>query len=293
MDVITAVDAGTSSIRAVLFDLSGAILAIHSYSYSPRFLSDGRVRQSPDTWQQGLISVCSEAAVTCRENGYTPLCVSLTGQRASVLPIGADNRPIGEAIMWQDKATSEECDEIGRRLSAREVFETTGLRIDSYFSAPKILWLRNHTPGVFKAASKFVGVQDYITYLVTGEFCTDFSQASRTLLFDLHALEWSEHILGELSIPVAALPHALPAGSCAGVTANVFEARTGFRSGVPVILAGGDQQVAAVGMGVFEPGIAEANTGTGSFLITPVDTPALDPEMRALCSVSAVAGRWV
>lgn len=293
MDIVTAVDAGTSSIRAVLFDLSGSILAIHSYSYSPRFLSDGRVRQSPETWEQGLISVCTEAAATCEHNGYTPLCVSITGQRASVLPFGADNRPLTDAIMWQDKSTAAECDEIARRVPAMEVFETTGLRIDSYFSAPKILWLRNHMPEVFEGASRFLGVQDYITYLVTGEFSTDFSQASRTLLFDIHRLEWSSHLLTHLSIPVDMLPHAVPAGSSAGVTASGFCAKTGFRAGVPVILAGGDQQVAAVGMGVVEPGMAEANTGTGSFLITPVNAPALHPEMRTLCSVSAVAGQWV
>lgn len=293
MDIIVALDVGTSSIRSVLFNMSGSIEAVHSYSYSPNFLSGGRVRQAASTWEQGLTSIFTKTAATCKEKGLIPTCVAITSQRASVIPVGSDNQPLADAIMWQDKSTSEQCDQILARFSSKEIYKRTGLRVDSYFSAPKILWLQSREPEIYKASSRLLGVQDYVSYLVTGEYFTDYSQASRTLLFNITNLSWDEDILRELSISPDKLPQAVPPGTRISGTSSAFQKKTGFPADVPVILAGGDQQVAALGMGVIEPGRAEANTGTGSFLITPIDTPIFHPEMRTLCSAAAIPNRWV
>lgn len=292
-EVIVALDVGTSGIRAVTFASDGEVLGSHHHRYAPQFHSDGRVRQDPNTWFEGTNQVLAGVAADAVGSGHRLVALSVASQRASVIPVGPEAQPLMDALMWQDKSTGPECELIGQRLSVEQTYATTGLRIDPYFPASRIVWLQRHRPDIFARTSRFLGVQDLVTSFLCGEQVTDHSQASRTMLFDISRWAWDQEILGALGIPMDKLPPSVAPGSEVGRTTDALESSCGFPPGVPVILAGGDQQVAALGMGVIEPGAAEANTGTGSFVLTPANEPLLDEQRRTLCSVAAIPGRWI
>ncbi len=292
-EVIVALDAGTSSLRGVAYEPTGKRRAGASFPYTPEYHPDGRVRQATSNWVDALDEVLSALSDDLTRQKLKPLCVSLTSQRASVIPVDRKGTAAAFALMWHDRSTADECRHIREVFDERELYHTTGLRVDSYFSAPKIVWLRNHDPETFSESAKLLGVQDFIAYLLTGEVVTDHTQASRTLLFDISSRRWDEAILAGLGVSQEKLPELVAPGTAIGNTSAELSARCGFPSGVPVILAGGDQQVAAVGMGVIEPENAAANTGTGSFVVAPLDAPAFHPDLRTLCSCAAVPDMWI
>jgi len=293
VDIILTLDVGTSNIRCLAFDSSGRILAKSAYDYAPTYHTNGQVRQSADDWRTGTGDVIFRTVRSLGEDAKYISALSLTSQRASLLPIDAEGNPLYEAIMWHDKTTTRQCADIADRIGMEEVYGKTGLRIDSYFTAPKILWLRDNEAELYDLAACFMGVQDYVAYLLTGNRVTDYSQASRTLLFNIREQRWDDEILTALEIEESRLPELVLPGSVCGYIIPEFAERTGIPVRTPVVLAGGDQQVAAVGMGIFDRNTAEVNTGTGSFVLTLTDEPMFHPEMKTLCSYSAVPGHWV
>ncbi|WP_319561003.1 FGGY-family carbohydrate kinase [Marispirochaeta sp.] len=293
MQTIYTLDVGTSSIRGTLYTLNGEERFSQSYTYSPRFLNDGRVRQSTEDWDTGIRCILSACGDYLQKNRTEVLAVSLTSQRASVVPVDVHGEALDDVFMWQDKTTSSQCAVIQKTVSAEDVYKITGLRIDPYFSAPKILWYREHKADVYTAADKFLGVQDYVAFVLTGNFVTDYSQACRTMLLDVSSREWSRTMLEACSIEADQLPELVSPGTIIGTLSAALAQETGFPQDTKVILAGGDQQVAALGMGVIHEGSVEANTGTGSFMITPASAPLFHPEARTLCSIAAIPGQWV
>jgi sugar (pentulose or hexulose) kinase len=293
MKTVLTLDVGTSSARGTLFSIRGERLCSASHAYAPDYYNDGRVRQSPSSFSTAVLDVLTRCSGYNEKQGSSLLGISLTSQRASVIPVDREGRALCDTVMWQDKTSHRECDEIKVRAGGKEVYAVTGLRIDPYFSAPRIMWLRNNEPDLFAAAATFMGVQDYVAFTLTGRRVSDHTQGCRTLLMDVGNLCWSRRMLEVCSIEEDRLPELLPPGSVAGTILPEIAGATGIPAGTPLFLAGGDQQVAAVGMGVLDPGSVEANTGTGSFMITPVQKPLFHPEERTLCSVSAVPGQWV
>ena len=173
------------------------------------------------------------------------------------------------------------------------MYRRTGLRVDPYFSAPKMMWLREERPEIYAAAEKLIGVQDYVVYLLTGAYVTDWSQACRTMLMNISSFSWDKDMLKISGISAAKLPELRPPGSTAGSLDGAMAKATGLAAGIPVIVCGGDQQCAALALNILRPGYAEANTGTGSFVIAYSEAPQFDDECRTLCSAAAVPGKWI
>ncbi|MHA2150112.1 MAG: FGGY family carbohydrate kinase, partial [Candidatus Thorarchaeota archaeon] len=170
---------------------------------------------------------------------------------------------------------------IEREVSQDAVYSITGLTVDPYFSAPKILWIKQNEASVFKDADKFLLVHDYLIYRLSDEFVTDYSNASRTMLFDVRRATWSERILDEFGIPEEKLPRTVAAKE------------TGLKVGTPIVAGGGDQQCAALGVGVVKEGMLKSTTGTGTFLLAHSKTVRLDPGLRVLCSRHVVPNSFV
>lgn len=293
MKPIIALDTGTSSIRALTYSPRGELLHSASHSYGPTYHPSGEVRQSPSDWESGAKKVLTEAASFLHEKGLSAEAISVTSQRASLISVGAKGEPLHDAIMWHDKTTIPQCRKMSEAIPMEVVYQKTGLRIDSYFSAPKLLQLRDKAREIFDTAHFFLGVQDYVILKMTGERVSDYSQASRTLLFNLKTQSWDVEILRALDFDENKLPRLVAPGSICGYICREFSTETGLKEGTPVVAAGGDQQVAAIGMGIFNRETAEVNTGTGSFVLTLVDEPVFHPEMKTLCSYSAIADKWV
>lgn len=293
LDTIIVIDVGTSSLRSSVASLGGAILFTASRGYSPVFLGGARVEQDAETWRTALFETLTEAAAFAGGKGHKVLALSLTSQRASIIPVDSEGNALRPAFMWQDKRSVAECGRIRERMSMEAIYEKTGLRIDPYFSAPKIKWIQNHEPDIYRRTAKFIGVQDWVAFALTGRFVTDASQACRTMLMDIRARSWDRGLLDSIDLDESRLPEIVQPGSAGGALTDSAAARVGLPSGTPVILAGGDQQNAALALNVLTPGTVKATAGTGSFMIAFAEKPHLDPKMRTLCSCAADPDAWV
>lgn len=292
-DTILALDIGTSGARAVLFALDGTPQGTAYREYRSHFRTPTVIDHDPQTWLNAVDAAVPEVL---HQTGTAPesvLAVAVTSQRATIMPVDAEGRPLAPAILWQDKRTLPQCVQIEQTVGAAEIYARTGLRIDPYFSLPKLLWFQQERPELFRRTHRFLTVHDLVIHHLTGRFRTDWTQASRTMLFDVDHLRWDEELASRFGLDAELMPEALPPGAAAGGLTPEAAAWLGLRAGIPVVMAGGDQQAAAIGLGVIAPGLAKVTTGTGSFVVAPVGAPYRDPQRRVLCSASAVAGAWI
>jgi xylulokinase len=292
-EFLVAIDAGTTGCRTVIFGLDGSIIS-HAYEEYPSiFPSPSWVEQDALAWWKAICSTARTAMKKSRIQAHNIRGISVTNQRETIVPVDSQGEPLRKAIVWQDRRTTEECAEIVSNIGVDEIYAQTGLTVDPYFSAPKILWIKNNEPEIFSKAHKFLLVHDYITMKLSGEFVTEHSNASRTMLFDIRKLDWSDKICDALEIPSEKMPALNPSGKVVGEVPLKVSKETGFATGTPVITGAGDQQAAAVGVGVTEAGRVKATTGTGTFILAFLNEPKYDKKRRVLCSCHAVPGKWV
>ncbi|MGX7092572.1 FGGY-family carbohydrate kinase [Hutsoniella sourekii] len=293
MKHIIAVDVGTMSMRAGIYDEKGDNLSSSTYEYSSIYLPEGHVEQDPNDWKKALEFVLSEVGIYAHNNNIDIDAISVTSQRASVIPIDKYGNTLYNAVTWQDKRSIPINDRILSEYSLQDLYHKTGLRSNPYFSMPKMMWFKEEAPLIYQKTYKLIGVQDYVIYLLTGEFKTDTSQAARTMLMNIKTFEWDEEMLNISGIERRLLPDLMPVGSIAGGLQDHVSDYSKLAEGIPIIMAGGDQQNAALALNVLSEGKAEANTGTGSFIIAHTDKPVFDDEARVLCSASAMPGKWI
>lgn len=291
MKGIITVDIGTTSMRAILYDADARIVHLDQRQNLPEFCSDGRVEQDPAAWRALLPDVLGGCATAAKARGLEPACIAMTAQRSSVIPIDAEGMPLHPAIMWQDGRTAG----LARAMEAHDrfVYERTGLRISPVFSALKMTWLRRNRPDIWDRTHKLLGVQDWALYLLTGRCVTDATFGSRTNLLNLERRSWDPDLLSLFEVEPRMLCELVAPGSVVGGLTPAMAAATGLTGGLPVVSAGGDQQCAALGLGLFSSERAVSNTGTGSYLIGHADRPVLDRDMRLACNVSAVPGAYI
>ncbi len=293
MEYIITIDVGTMSMRAIIYDIKGTSLFTSSFEYHAIFLPEGLVEQNPNDWKEALHYTLKEAAKYVKEKGITISAIAVTSQRASVIPVDLEGNPLYNAVTWQDKRSVTICEELLEKISLYKIYKKTGLRANPYFSLPKMLWFKQKAPEIYSKTYKLIGVQDYVIHLLTEEFKTDWSQAARTMLMDISTFQWDRELLSIAGIDESLLCELCPPGSIAGELKEDLAEITGLKQGIPVIMAGGDQQNAALALNILSPGKAEANTGTGSFVIAYSNKPVFDKKCRILCSASAIPGKWI
>ncbi|HYZ16714.1 MAG TPA: glycerol kinase GlpK [Candidatus Acidoferrum sp.] len=269
MSVILALDQGTTSSRAIVFDRDGAIVAFDQREFPQRFPQPGWVEHDPEAIWESQYATAVGALRNARVTAADVAAIGMTNQReTTILWDRATGKPVANAIVWQDRRTAALCEELKADGFEQLVTETTGLLIDPYFSATKIRWLLDHVEGLRARAEAgeiaFGTVDSWLIWKLTAgkRHVTDVTNASRTLLFDIHALRWSDELLAALDIPASILPEVLP--SCAD-----FGTAEAELFGGPIAIAGvaGDQQAALVGQVGFEEGLAKSTYGTGSFVV--------------------------
>jgi glycerol kinase len=291
MKGVISVDIGSTSMRAVLYDAQGRARHAEQRACAPDYGPGGRVEQDARAWQDGLATLLSACAGAAATHGVEPACLSITAQRSSVLPVDAAGTPLHPALMWQDTRSAG----LARTLDdcTARVYQHTGLRISPVFSALKMAWLRRERPEVWRATHKLLGVQDWVLWLLTGHFVTDHSLASRTNLLNLDTREWDAEMLALFEVPRSMLCDLVAPGAIVGGLTTAMARGTGLRAGLPVVSAGGDQQCAALGLGLLSATHAVANAGTGGYVIGHAAQPLHDPQMRISCNVSAAPGAYI
>lgn len=290
---LAAIDAGTGGCRTVIFDENGTEVSLAYREYGIFQPSPTRVEQNASEWWNAVCRTSREAIRKSKINTKDIAGISVTNQRETIVPVDKKGTPLRNAIVWQDRRAVKECDWLRGNAGPDAIYRTTGLAIDPYFSLPKIMWVRKHERKNFDRAHRFLLVHDFIIHKLCGEFLTDWSNASRTMLFDINKSAWSDEISELTKIPLEKMPDAKPSGSFAGRLSEQSAHATGFAERTPVITGGGDQQCAALGVGVVEKGKVKATTGTGTFILAHLEKPLREPERRLLCSCHAVPKKWV
>ncbi|MFX0020871.1 MAG: FGGY-family carbohydrate kinase [Candidatus Hermodarchaeota archaeon] len=287
---VAALDLGTTGCRTFIFDLSGTIIASDYQEWQSYYPSPSFVEQDANVWWNSIKITIENAIKKSGIDKTDIVSLSVTNQRETIVPVDNDGNPLHNALVWQDRRTIDQVEYIKNKIGIDKIYETTGLTIDPYFSATKILWFKDEKPEIYKKAHKFLLVSDFIIHKLTGNFITDFSNASRTMLFDINKLQYSDDIASELEIDLDKMPDALKSGVDIG---EIETDDTFFDKKTLVITGAGDQQSAALGVGVVSPGDIKCTTGTGSFILAYLSKPNFDPMKRVLCSCHAIPGVWV
>lgn len=290
---IAVVDVGTTSVRVSLLDASGSTLTVQQNSAPPTYGSAGFAEQNPTSWPQTVLRLLRHVVATCRNAEHQVVAVAVTAQRSSVIPLDAADHPLRDAIMWQDTRPHAICQELKNHegLEAR-IYRKTGVRILSVFSAPKIMWIARHEPDIATMAARYVGVQDLVLHALTGRFVTDRTFAGRSLLYDVHTRDWDDELLNIFQVSRSTLSDLVNPGDIIGGITEEVAQQTGLSPGIPVITAGGDQQCAALGMGLTSTDRLVINTGTGSYVLGLADAPKTDEKMRFFSNPAATPAHF-
>ena len=264
-----ALDSGTTSNRCILFDRAGRIVSVAQREFTHYFPQPGWVEHDANEIWATLLGVAVEAMQMAGAAAADIAAIGITNQRETTIVWDkATGEPVHHAIVWQCRRTSEYCDELRARGLTARFREKTGLVLDAYFSATKLHWLLENVPGVRERAAKgellFGTVETWLIWKLTGgrAHVTDYSNASRTMLFNINTLDWDEEILAELNIPRSMLPKPLPSSGLLGTTDPSL-----LGGEIPITGAAGDQQAALFGQTCFQPGEAKNTYGTGCFLL--------------------------
>ncbi len=266
---VLSIDQGTTGSRAFVFDARGRVAASAYQEFKQYYPKPGWVEHDAEEIWQSVEAVIRKAVKRSRINPKAIAAIGITNQReTTVIWDRRTHKPCHRAIVWQCRRTAEAC---GRLKKHGALFRrTTGLVLDAYFSGTKIQWLLDHVPGLRSKAKKgraaFGTIDSWLIYRLTGgaSHTTDFTNASRTLIFDIRTKTWSRPLLKILNIPDELLPKALPSASVFGRTSGRC---AGLPQGIPILAVMGDQQAALYGQGCFTPGTVKNTYGTGCFLL--------------------------
>ena len=266
---IMALDAGTTSNRCILFDQEGRVRAAAQKEFPQIFPKPGWVEHDAREIWATQLGVAVEAMGKIGATAADITAIGITNQReTTVVWDRATGEPVYNAIVWQCRRTSAYCDELKARGYAEAIRRKTGLVVDAYFSGPKIRWILDNVPGTRRRAEAgellFGTVETWLIWLLTGGrvHVTDYSNASRTMLFNINTLDWDDELLDLMDIPRSMLPTPVPSSQVYGETDPGF-----FGRSIPIAGAAGDQQAALFGQACFTPGQAKNTYGTGCFLL--------------------------
>lgn len=274
---ILAIDQGTTSSRAILFNKKGEIIASAQKEFPQYFPKPGWVEQDANEIWLSVLGVYMEVLVKAKVSAEEIAAMGITNQRETAIVWDkVTGEPIYHAVVWQSRQTADICKALAEDGKEQMIREKTGLLIDPYFSATKIQWILEHVEGAKEKAEKgqllFGTVDSFLVYKMTGGrvHATDYSNASRTLLYNIYDLDWDEELLELFGIPRSMMPEVRPSGGDFGVTEGKF-----FETGIPIQGIAGDQQAALFGQTCFEPGMAKNTYGTGCFMLMNTgDKPA-------------------
>jgi glycerol kinase len=266
---ILALDQGTTSSRAILFDHAGRPRASAQRAFPQQFPSPGHVTHDPEAIWSSQLDVAREAIATAGITADEIVAIGVTNQReTTVVWDRATGHPVADAIVWQSRITAPFCDDLRAAGHERAIRERTGLPLDAYFCGPKLRHILRGGDGLLDRAARgelaFGTVDTFLVWRLTGGrvHATDVSNASRTLLFDIHRLGWDDELLGLMEVPRAVLPDVVPSSGVLGESEPSI-----FGRAIPIAGIAGDQQAATFGQACFHPGQAKTTYGTGAFLL--------------------------
>jgi glycerol kinase len=289
---ILAIDQGTTSSRALLFDRDMQLVAMAQQEFPQHFPASGWVEHEPEDIWESVVAVCLQVIAKAGIEARAIAAIGITNQReTSLIWERATGRTIHRAIVWQDRRTAARCADLKAAGHEADVTARTGLLLDPYFSATKIAWMLDNVPGARARAEKgelaFGTVDSFLLWRLTGGkvHATDATNASRTMLFNIHSGGWDPALLALFDVPLALLPAVR---DCAGQFGIADKALLGHA--ISIMGMAGDQQAAAVGQGCFTPGMMKSTYGTGCFALLNTGREAVTSGNRLLTTIACQLG---
>jgi glycerol kinase len=285
---VLAIDQGTTSTRAILFRANTSIAVIAQQEFPQHFPADGEVEHEPDDLWSSTLATCRAVLHQAGASARDIAAIGIANQReTTILWERASGRPVHRAIVWQDRRTADLCARLKADGLESVVTAKTGLLLDPYFSGTKLAWLLDNVPNARERAARgelaFGTVDTYLLWRLTGGrvHATDATNASRTLLYDIHAGCWDDALLAALAIPRSVLPEVFDSSAAFGVTAPDL-----FGPAIPICGIAGDQQAALIGQACLAPGMVKSTYGTGCFVVLNTGSTPVSSKNRLLTTVA-------
>lgn len=285
---LLAIDQGTTNSRAIIFNRDGKSIAQHEVPLQQFFPNSGWVEQHPDEIFNNTVTCCKEAIKKAKLTTEDIAAIGISNQReTTIIWDKHTGRPVYPAIVWQDRRTSEICRALEKKIPAELIQEKTGLLLDPYFSATKIMWVLENVPGVKARVEEgsllFGTIDTYLVWKLTKgkSHVTDITNASRTLLYDIKAQQWDEALLQAFSIPQNLLPKVLDNTADFGETDPTI-----FGKAIPIAGMAGDQQAATVGQACFQRGMVKTTFGTGCFMLLNTGDEMITSDNQLLSTIA-------
>lgn len=288
---LLAHDIGTSGDKASLFSVDGKLIKSVTVGYSTHYGSGGRVEQEPEDWWK---AVCDSTREIVRElNPKEILAVSFSAQMQCCLVVDQMGRPLRPAMIWADQRAQEQAKQLYRKFSGDKAYELLGHRISPSYSIEKLMWIRDHEPDIYKDTYKMLQVKDYILFRMTGEFVTDYSDASGTNALDLTRLCWSEEILRAAGIDGEKLPELHASTDVIGNLRPEAAKALGLPETVKVVCGGGDGPCSALGAGCIQDNEMFLTFGTSAWIGGTTKEKFLDEEKTLFCFAHVIPGKYM
>lgn len=287
------VDIGTGGSRALLVRADGSVAcsvtALHEEILMEQPLW---AEQRPENWWDAALSAIQTAIGKTGARGDEIAGVGLSGQMHGLTLLDGANEVIRPALIWCDQRSQEQVDWINAKAGKAMVLEQTANPVLTGFTAPKLLWVRDHDPASYDRVRKMLLPKDYVRYRLTGEFASEVSDASGTALFDVVKRQWADPLIETLEIDRSILPDVVESPEVSGGISSYVASKTGLARDTPVVGGGGDQAASAVGNGIVETGLVSCTIGTSGVVFSHLDDAAYDPEGRVHTFCHAVPGKW-
>jgi xylulokinase len=289
---VLGIDASTTAVKAILVDESGAVRGVGASAYELSVPHPLWSEQDPHLWWDGTVEAIRAVLAATGVPGEDVVAVGLTGQMHGAVLLDRADQVLRPAILWNDQRTAAECDLIREAVGAERLVAITGNDALTGFTAPKLVWVRDHEPDVWRRVAHVLLPKDYVRLRLTGDHVMDKADGSGTMLFDLAARDWSADVLAALGIDRAWMPPTYEGPEVTGTLTGAAAAATGLRAGTPVVAGGGDQAANAVGVGAVEPGVVALSLGTSGVVFATTAAPLFEARGRVHAFCHAVPGRW-
>jgi xylulokinase len=289
---LLGIDVGTSGSKAILIGADGAVKASATTEYPLYTPQPLWAEQSPSDWWTATVTSIKQVLQQGGVAAADVAGVGLTGQMHGLVLLDAQGEVLRPCIMWNDQRTAAQCAAITEKVGLDNVLRLTGNPILPGFTAPKIVWVREHEPQVYARVAKVLLPKDYARYRLTGGFFGEVSDASGTSMFDVGQRQWSSEMLQALEVPREWLPEVTESPVVSARVSAQVAAETGLLEGTPVVGGGGDQAAQAVGTGIIAEGVVSATLGTSGVVFAASDSYRVEPEGRLHAFCHAVPGMW-
>src|SRR3990172_4638685 len=294
MPSILAFDLGTTALKCALHDLNGNVIAKASEEYQLITPDADSVEMDVETYWQAFKST---VAKVLKESGVNPAeikALGISAQGETIILVDKDGKPLRRAIVWLDNRAQKEADDLGNILGHRHAFEITGqVKLVPTWPASKILWLKRHEPEVFAKTAKFLLIEDYFLYRLTGEYVCEGSLVTSTCYWDFRTRKWWHEMLSELGISEDQLPKYMESGEPVGKLRSEVAAELGLNPNTVACTGALDQACGAIGVGNIKPGIFSENTGAALAICATINQPILDPGNQMPCHYHGLPGLYM